>query len=596
MQEPDPVLDPTSADYLQDEAIKETDWQLLQNFHIAIKSEIMETCNRCNERWFNMDLKDNVCGKCRRVDAKKEDDEPYLYRTLNNADPGDVSHSLPKLSGVEEMLIARVHVFMQAWLKRGVQYKYKGHVVHFLCNTGMIYHKLPLLPSELNITIIRPNNTATVPWINQQSNKDTRVWRSHVRVWLQYLRRHHYGYRNIEISNYRLNELPVDDDVEDQLIVQDQAGANTEAEEQARSNEEGDGHDDEPAVAAVKDLIADTTEIEQLREQIRQKPQNNQNTVGNQPDKFDIPTAPAVRSTPLNQFDESEPQLSMAFPTLFPQGLAEYTTPCPRAITFSNFVRHLFLQKSGRFYQHPCFRYAVFNMITHHQINDKAGFFMRKKRLQDKDITIEDLRRAFEEDTPDSAAMLNSITRYAGSLRGTPSYWNGHRHGVSAFVRQAPKVVLFITHSAADYHWHPLLQFMDSYVDQMSPAERATSYTYEKYVNGTRSERIRYTREFLRDNPAIAAYHFHCRLEAFRKHVLMPKLCITDYWTRYEWQARGNSHNPGLYWVDSALVLSASTRQEFLDLWGIHVTAMNLQPSMNELEIEDRMPMSYVSQ
>jgi hypothetical protein len=137
---------------------------------------------------------------------------------------------------------------------------------------------------------------------------------------------------------------------------------------------------------------------------------------------------------------------------------------------------------------------------------------------------------------------------------------------------------------------------MDSYVDQMSPAERATSYTYEKYVNGTRSERIRYTREFLRDNPAIAAYHFHCRLEAFRKHVLMPKLCITDYWTRYEWQARGNSHNPGLYWVDSALVLSASTRQEFLDLWGIHVTAMNLQPSMNELEIEDRMPMSYVSQ
>jgi hypothetical protein len=70
---------------------------------------------------------------------------------------------------------------------------------------------------------------------------------------------------------------------------------------------------------------------------------------------------------------------------------------------------------------------------------------------------------------------------------------------------------------------------MDSYVDQMSPAERATSYAYKKYVNSTRSERIRYTREFLRDNPAIAAYHFHRRLKAFRKHVLTPKLCITDY-------------------------------------------------------------------
>jgi ATP-dependent DNA helicase PIF1 len=94
----------------------------------------------------------------------------------------------------------------------------------------------------------------------------------------------------------------------------------------------------------------------------------------------------------------------------------------------------------------------VFNIITRHQINDKASFFVRKKRPQDKDITIKDLRRAFKEDTPDSAAMLNSITRYAGSLRGTPPYWNSHQHSVSAFVRQVPKVALFITHSAADYH------------------------------------------------------------------------------------------------------------------------------------------------
>jgi hypothetical protein len=121
MREQDPPLNinPASPAYLQDEAVKEADWNLIQEFHHAIESDTMLTCDRCHKRWFNLDLKNGICGKCRRADAQIENGEPFLYDSLNHADPGLMITFLPKLTGVEEMLIARVHVFMQAWLKRG---------------------------------------------------------------------------------------------------------------------------------------------------------------------------------------------------------------------------------------------------------------------------------------------------------------------------------------------------------------------------------------------------------------------------------------------------------------------------------------------
>lgn len=56
----------------------------------------------------------------------------------------------------------------------------------------------------------------------------------------------------------------------------------------------------------------------------------------------------------------------------------------------------------------------------------------------------------------------------------------------------------------------------------------------------------------LRDNPHIAAWHFHTRFTAFRDYVLKPKFNITDSWDRYEWQARGSPHSHGLYWANGA--------------------------------------------
>jgi hypothetical protein len=87
-----------------------------------------------------------------------------------------------------------------------------------------------------------------------------------------------------------------------------------------------------------------------------------------------------------------------------------------------------------------------------HQINEKAGFFVRKLNLQNKDLSLDDLRNAFNNNTEESRATLNRVTRYAASLRGTRPYWSGRMKMVEAMVRMLSCPSLFLTFSAADLH------------------------------------------------------------------------------------------------------------------------------------------------
>ena len=74
----------------------------------------METCQRCQEHGFLMDLKDSVCHRCfgRDTDNRKQPVTPFLMSADNQMDPGIVLSHLPELTQVEEIVIARAHVQM----------------------------------------------------------------------------------------------------------------------------------------------------------------------------------------------------------------------------------------------------------------------------------------------------------------------------------------------------------------------------------------------------------------------------------------------------------------------------------------------------
>jgi ATP-dependent DNA helicase PIF1 len=589
LEETDPVIDSTS-DLLEQPALNKQDWAYLQAFHERMEKEHMEQCTRCDKKWYNLALnRDHVCYVCVKADKDLDTDMPFQFSADNEMDLGLVPTQLTgeyALTQVEEMLIARVHCFVEVRQVRGSQFRYRGHVVNFLNNTGKVYDCLLLLPSDLDIIIIRPAGYKRDLKMRKQFRKDFCVRKHVVRWWLEHLKQHHEGYRTINVAWDNLDALPDDAFVDDELIIHEIADEDGDGDPSATAaaaaakemDIEDDGIDDKdrddyepPEVGTVPELHADNDEVTEIRAELGRR---GARQIGRQPRRLPSMSLPTPRNTPISEFNKSHPLLSWAFPSLFPYGRAEYVSSRPREVDYKTYIKHLLLHCSGRFAQHPRFCYVVFNTLMRIQVNTKSSFFVRKLHPEQKDLSIDDLRAAFEDDSGQSDDIVNSITRYAGSLRGTRPYWNGNMKGLEAMVRQLKCTHAFITNTPADYHWDSLQRQLPG---------------YDKWLEGNQKQRLRQVQENVRDNPLIVAYHFHRRLGVYMQEVLEPKFNITDYWHHFEWQARGSTHSHGLFWIDGApsatdLVDAAGNvdndlKQELEEFWAKHATGFNPEPN-----------------
>ena len=88
----------------------------------------------------------------------------------------------------EQLLIAKVHVFIQVRQVKGVQYRYREHIVSFARNIVKLYERLPLIPEELEVIYLKPGNVGENPQFGRQHNRDLKVRRRRIEVWLESLR------------------------------------------------------------------------------------------------------------------------------------------------------------------------------------------------------------------------------------------------------------------------------------------------------------------------------------------------------------------------------------------------------------------------
>jgi Helitron helicase-like domain at N-terminus len=174
---------------------------------------------------------------------------------------------------------------------------------------------------------------------------------------------------------------------------------------------------------------------------------------------------PSFRTTPISKFNRTQPLLSWAFPTLFPRRDAEYTLPRPRSVSYGDYVDHLLKYHDGRFARHPRFRFVVFNTMMRRKVSTQAVFFVKKhiNASHNSTVTADDLRVAFEEDTPESKKLLSHITSWSCEPEGTRPFWLQKRRGLTACVKNLESPHLFATHSAADLHWDDLMIHLPRY-------------------------------------------------------------------------------------------------------------------------------------
>ncbi|KID82377.1 ATP-dependent DNA helicase PIF1 [Metarhizium guizhouense ARSEF 977] len=509
----------------------------------------MQFCGRCQERWFQMKIdSDGICARCCRKDDKRGPEEPYFFSVDNQLDFGSLPTQLPQLTSTEESLIARVHVHVNIMLVRGQQYKYRGHVVHFLREVGLVNNQLPLLPQELNTVLLRPANTSSHANLSLQFTRQFRVRRQPVAIWLNYLRRHHPGYRCIVIDEEWLNQLPDDGNVLDAIPQSPVEAADVGPEDDQEA--ESDLVDE----AAVPDLLAKDTELHALQSILAGESETDPGpatTIQAQTQRqLQLPN---IRRTPINEFNRSQALLSLAFPCLFPDGRADFVEPRLRSIDYKDYVEHAMRWHDGRFARHPTFRFVAFNTLMRSQARARSKFFLIQALEHSED--------------PEAQVLINSITRHAVSIRGTRPFWNRKRQDLEAYAYNLGCPGAFITFSPADLHWRSLYQHMPR---------------YDEWLAASESERMGLSRQLLRQNPHIAAFHFYRRYCFFRDIVLSKKFNITDYWDRYEWQGRGSPHNHGLYWMENCPrvdMVDEAARDVFARTWGFHITAINPEPT-----------------
>ncbi|KAF6517792.1 hypothetical protein HZS61_003353 [Fusarium oxysporum f. sp. conglutinans] len=279
--------------------------------------------------------------------------------------------------------------------------------------------------------------------------------------------------------------------------------------------ENDDVEPDEVDQSAVPDLLPEDTEMEALRSHVLGEERGEHLPV--RPSTQHQLDMPDIRRTPINEFNQLQALLSLAFPTLFPRGQADFVEPRLRPIKYADYIQHALRWHDGTMADLPVIPLS------------------------------DDLLEAFQ--NPESAEaqqLLNSINRQTAQLRGTRPYWYRKRQELESYAYNLDCPGAFITFSPADLHWRSLYQHLPQFQDWQELPEQ---------------QRMGMSSKLLRDNPHIAAWHFYKRYE---------------WQGRGSSHCHGLFWMDGAPSVD---LENEHTRKEFVRIWGSHVTALNPEPA-----------------
>ncbi|KAG7402446.1 hypothetical protein Forpi1262_v018957 [Fusarium oxysporum f. sp. raphani] len=195
----------------------------------------------------------------------------------------------------------------------------------------------------------------------------------------------------------------------------------------------------------VPDLLPEDTEMEALHSRILGEERDEPVPV-RQPTQHQL-EMPDIRRTPVNEFNRSQALLSMAFPTLFPRGQAEFVEPRLRPIKYADYIQHALRWHDGRFARHPTFRFVVFNTLMRAQARAKSSYFVKQHHQRRGPITRDDLLEAFQNpESADAQQLLNSINRQTAQLRGTRPYWYRKRRELESYATTSTVRSLYYFH------------------------------------------------------------------------------------------------------------------------------------------------------
>ena len=225
---------------LEISTVSSKNWNLITNFYTKLEKMKRIVCEICNERRFDMKLKQLkkqfMCDRCWR-DVKKYSEKIVTWNAQNDMNSQFISEHLSQLIIAEKLLIARAHVMMNSRRVKKCQYKYFDHVINFMQNIVKIVNRFSFLSIEIQVVILKSSfNDVKNSKIHRRFEENFRVRREHVEIWLKYLIEHHFDYKELSIDVDKLSQLSVNDSIFNQLTTHEKLNENAEKNQEISLN------------------------------------------------------------------------------------------------------------------------------------------------------------------------------------------------------------------------------------------------------------------------------------------------------------------------------------------------------------------------
>ena len=314
----------------------------------------------------------------------------------NNQDPlldtPDYSR-LPPLYPIEEMLIARIHVFMRYYYLKNGTVRYEGSVLNCEQDIDTIapFMSLPIDPKLLPIVIFRKEwrhknrNNASC------ENKDFRVRRHAVSMWLRYLKKNNEQYRNIDINVEELEKLPLQGDIDSLLstefinddrttINEDIDKTSTEVENGPESGAATGNHEKDPL---SEDFV--TLPPESMSGLVQDEILKTMNEKIDEAKDAPVFGWPSIGQK-VSDYSYEHVQ-SLAFPTLFPNGVGDYfggerEVPITLGQSAAHLLKYAVKSTDGEwiypFVRHMRWLHWIQNTVERHRFNSQKLVFLQK--------------------------------------------------------------------------------------------------------------------------------------------------------------------------------------------------------------------------
>ena len=409
------------------------------------------------------------------------------------------------------------------WVSKGGQYKTRGNVITFSQDITDLCVTLPRLPEELDVLVVRKPNAR-----DPASYKDFRVRRRKVLAFLRFLKQHNPFYAAVSIRPENEIDLPTDGDVLHRLPNVSSLSSSSDFVDTS-SPSDTTLTDDSDRTQFVPDSLAQeenlfvpgaflgSSELDAIRNGIRE--------LGL--DATEQHPLPWPSSGPALSEYTTNGLFTMAFPSLFPCGKADYASPRRAKLDLYEWVKHLMRYRDTRFATHPRFRFFALNLIFRHRAMSR-GKFLFTRNVGHRDMTVGQLRNKLKNN--DGAQLASKIIRCVKTVRGTRPYWSMEGAKLRDMIYQIGTPTFFYTLSMADMSWPDLHKMMPD--DPFRPGLSATESYHIRACNVANNPHI--------VSAYLTTHHRHLR-ETILQHLgIADDSAVDDFWYRVEWQSRGS--------------------------------------------------------